>query len=137
MLVPKKTCHRHKPRSTFLILFILALTCSILAAGCLGDTGSDGEDIQSTATYILTGWPTRDAASVQACMDLDPDLLAENLPRPYLDNPIYCETDSDCYCQSGSGVPFVGCANAYHARISFGGCYACDQCACIDNVCRQ
>jgi hypothetical protein len=136
MLVPKKTFPRHNLGFTIPALLVLALGFAVLSTGCKPVVESQDETIEATARSFTPEWPARDPTVVQACMDLDPAELASSLPAEYLNNPTYCETHSDCYCQSGSGVPFVGCANAYHARISFGGCYACSECVCVDNHCQ-
>ena len=120
-------------RLTFLVLAVLALECT----GCISNVDGQGDPIDSQENGASAEWPAIDATAVQACMGLDPDELASSLSSGYLEDSTYCETNADCYCLSGSGVPFVGCANAYHARISFAGCYACNECVCIDNTCRQ
>lgn len=125
-----------KLRSIFPMLLGLALALAATGGSCIPNDPNQGGTIESTDYNSSAEWPPRDPTAVQACMELDPDKLASSLPPEFINSSTYCQTDSDCYCQSGSGVPFVGCANAYHARISFAGCYACNECVCIDNTCR-
>jgi hypothetical protein len=47
-----------------------------------------------------------------------------------------CESDADCRCLSGSGVPFVGCANRFHASMNATGSSACESCVCVARECR-
>ncbi len=60
--------------------------------------------------------------------DFEPDLQ-------YIQDPTYCTSDEDCYCLSGSGVPFVGCSNFFHAPLNWSGYYLGDECGCVDNKC--
>jgi hypothetical protein len=53
----------------------------------------------------------------------------------YVGDPLYCDTDVDCRCLSGSGVEFVGCANMLHAPLHFAGDYGCELCVCSGNQC--
>jgi hypothetical protein len=49
----------------------------------------------------------------------------------------YCETDADCVCLSGSGLPFVGCRNSFHGPLVITGSYTCGLCGCIDQRCQE
>ena len=54
----------------------------------------------------------------------------------YIEDPSYCQTDADCYCLSGSGVPFIGCSNLLYAPLNWSGYYAGDELwVCIQPVC--
>ena len=53
----------------------------------------------------------------------------------YIQDPTYCSTDKDCYCLSGSGVPFIGCSNFFHAPLNWSGYYIGDECGCESNQC--
>jgi hypothetical protein len=61
-------------------------------------------------------------------IQIDPDLQ-------YIQNPTYCVQNEDCFCLSGSGVPFIGCSNFFHAPLNWSGYYLGDECGCVDNKC--
>lgn len=52
-----------------------------------------------------------------------------------LKDPLYCEMDADCRDLSGSGVPFVGCSNAFYAPLHWSGYGPGERCACEDHQC--
>ncbi|MBC7251458.1 MAG: hypothetical protein H5T62_14395 [Anaerolineae bacterium] len=56
-------------------------------------------------------------------------------PVEYIQDPMYCQSDGDCLCLSGSGVPFVGCTNYFYAPLHWAGYYSCGDCLCEDNQC--
>jgi hypothetical protein len=62
-------------------------------------------------------------------------VVATSPPTPYVLTTDYCETRSDCRCLSGSGVPFIGCANSFHASLHLAGSYACERCNCNEHRC--
>lgn len=53
----------------------------------------------------------------------------------YIQDLSYCTQNEDCYCLSGSGVPFIGCSNFFHAPLNWSGYYLGDECGCVDNKC--
>ncbi len=53
----------------------------------------------------------------------------------YIENPLYCQTVADCYCLSGSGVPFLGCRNLLYAPLNWSGFYPGENCECVSNQC--
>jgi hypothetical protein len=53
----------------------------------------------------------------------------------YLKDPLYCQTNADCFCLSGSGVPFIGCSNNLYAPLNISGYYPGNQCVCKANQC--
>ena len=63
---------------------------------------------------------------------IDPVMLAK---LDYLLNRKYCESNNDCMCVSGSGVPFLGCENNLYVPMSFGGAYDCKNCECVNKTC--
>ena len=56
-------------------------------------------------------------------------------PVEYLTDPMYCRTNADCFCLSGSGVPFVGCTNYFYAPLNWSGYYPGNNCVCKANQC--
>ena len=56
-------------------------------------------------------------------------------PLQYIQDPTYCAKASDCFCLSGSGVPFIGCSNSFHAPLNWSGYYFGDECGCVQNQC--
>jgi hypothetical protein len=58
-------------------------------------------------------------------------------PIAYIKDPSYCQSDHDCYCLSGSGVPFMGCSNLLYAPLNWSGYYAGEACGCVSNWCTE
>lgn len=63
----------------------------------------------------------------------------ENIQPPvaYIKDPSYCQTDADCFCLSGSGVPLIGCSNLLYAPLNGSGYYAGNACGCESGQCVQ
>jgi len=63
----------------------------------------------------------------------------ENIQPPvaYIQDPSYCQSAADCYCLSGSGVPFIGCSNKLYAPLNWSGYYAGNECGCELGQCLQ
>ena len=55
----------------------------------------------------------------------------------YIVDPSYCQTDADCFCLSGSGVPLIGCSNLLYAPLNGSGYYAGNACGCESGQCVQ
>jgi hypothetical protein len=53
----------------------------------------------------------------------------------FIQNPTYCQQDSDCRCLSGSGVELIGCSNLFHAPLNFAGYYEGEACGCVEGNC--
>lgn len=53
----------------------------------------------------------------------------------YIQDANYCDTDSDCRCLFGSGVPFIGCANVFYAPLNWTGYFEGEDCNCVANQC--
>jgi hypothetical protein len=49
--------------------------------------------------------------------------------------PQFCNSDEDCVCLSGSGVPFIGCRNDFYGPLSPTGSYSCSACRCVGDRC--
>lgn len=58
-------------------------------------------------------------------------------PVEYINDPSYCQSAEDCYCLSGSGVPFTGCSNKLYAPLNWSEYYAGNECGCISGQCVQ
>ncbi|HIH11439.1 TPA: hypothetical protein HA241_04575 [Candidatus Woesearchaeota archaeon] len=63
------------------------------------------------------------------------EIIFEETYRNYIDNPKYCERDTDCICLMGSGMPFVGCGNFLQSGP--GGSYECTRCQCLNGICQE
>lgn len=60
-----------------------------------------------------------------------------NPDAAYLQDPLYCQTNSDCLLLSGSGVPVMGCNNYFYAPLHWSGYYPNQNCSCVANQCRE
>jgi hypothetical protein len=65
------------------------------------------------------------------------EVLSRYPDLAYIQDPKFCRTSDDCLCESGSGVPFVGCGNFLHAQAFVTGAYKCGRCECVDSSCRK
>ena len=78
--------------------------------------------------------PTESRVSVE--VDADGKRIAGISPSAdYLRNPLYCQANADCRDLSGSGVPFVGCANSLHAPLHWSGYGPGERCGCTAGQC--
>jgi hypothetical protein len=48
----------------------------------------------------------------------------------------HCQTNTDCYCLSGSGAPFLGCCNGLYAPLQNAGFESCGKCVCRQERCQ-
>lgn len=72
---------------------------------------------------------------VQVILNKSGNVTSTKPSYDYIANFDYCESDKDCRALSGSGVPFTGCANAFHAYSNWSGSYEDQRCKCIKNKC--
>lgn len=81
-------------------------------------------------------WGYRYIPAVRVAINSNSGEIIAKYPKlEYLKNAIYCGADLDCLCLSGSGLPFVGCANFIHGpRLGYGS-YECKDCRCVNNTC--
>ena len=55
-------------------------------------------------------------------------VLEKSPKSEYVKNQEYCESDKDCLCVSGLGVPFLGCINTFYGPSENTGPYQCKKC---------
>ena len=111
-----------------------------------------GKCIEYRAAEISSGWTVTFSVSEncsfrygnpgesQIRVDVNSDDMKIERIQPaveYIKDPSYCQTDADCYCLSGSGLPFIGCSNLLYAPMNWAGYYAGDNCGCVPNRCTE
>lgn len=109
-----------------------------------------GKCIEYQVTEISSGWTVRFSVSENCSfrygsptesrimVEINSDAMQIERISPdveYIQNPAYCRLDADCYCLSGSGVPFLGCSNLLYAPLNWSGYYQGDNCGCLSNQC--
>jgi len=63
------------------------------------------------------------------------EILARSPKLEVIRDVKYCDSSADCVCLSGSGRPFIGCANRFHGVTHFAGHRDCGACPCVEHVC--
>lgn len=106
---------------------------------CPGDHSECPEMAWVVNYWVGTACPFRyQPSEIPVSVSIDPatGAVLEVMPEPnHVIKPTYCDRNADCRCLSGSGVPFVGCANWFHASMHATGASACDACSCANHEC--
>jgi hypothetical protein len=111
-----------------------------------------GKCIEYRVSEISTGWSVTFSVSancsfrygnpVESSITIEINADATQIERiqppvEYIRDPTYCQIAADCFCLSGSGVPFTGCSNKLYAPLNWSGYYAGDECGCVSGQCVQ
>jgi hypothetical protein len=111
-----------------------------VSRGCATGEACDGEQRWVVEYWVGPVCSFRYGTSqVRVSVEVDGrsgEVLGISPPPAFIIDGAHCEQDSDCQCLSGSGVPFLGCANKVHAPLHFAGSYSCDACTCVQGRCQ-
>lgn len=102
--------------------------------------------VEKTDTgWMVTFWVSencnfRHASPTESRVSVEVDAAVKRIagispPAEYLLDPLYCQANADCRDLSGSGVPFVGCANNLHAPLHWSGYGPRERCGCKAGQC--
>ena len=109
-----------------------------------------GKCIEYQADKTGTGWTVtfwvskncnfRHASPTESQLSVEVNAAGKRIagilpPAEYLRNPLYCQSDTDCRDLSGSGLPFVGCANSLYAPLHWTGYGPGERCGCKAGQC--